>query len=135
MFEDSLAITLSSHFCKLHKVCIACLYASPFILQTVGLFTTNWIINDTCDSVGIFYYCCGGPDNDTCRPSQIEDGLDTTGRDLQISSFVMMLIGLLMFFVGIPCACGLFKISKPERDRLYDRTLHACCDILFGCVY
>ncbi|XP_060583106.1 uncharacterized protein LOC132739411 isoform X2 [Ruditapes philippinarum] len=132
MFEDQPAITMSSKFCKL--VCIGCLYASPFIFQTVGLFTPKWISTETCDAVGLLYSCFGGPENNTCRPSHREDELDTSARGLQISSFALMVIGLLVFFIGISCARGLFNKCDPETNSEVTRKLQVFCDTIIGCL-
>ncbi|XP_060608236.1 uncharacterized protein LOC132760304 [Ruditapes philippinarum] len=111
--------------------CIGCLYAGACIFQTVGLFTTKWISNDKCDSVGLLYSCCGGPDNNTCRRTQGEDELDTSALGLQIVSLVLMWIGVLMFVVGIYCACGFFNKCIGKEKSWVTVALLKCCEMLF----
>jgi hypothetical protein len=56
-------------------VCALCCFVfPPFILQSVGLFTPNWVKTSDCDSIGLVYSCCSGDNNDTCKNTNGGDG-------------------------------------------------------------
>ena len=39
---------------------------ATLVLQAVGVFTPNWVFRSDCNSTGLFYFCCGGANNDSC---------------------------------------------------------------------
>ncbi|XP_060587105.1 uncharacterized protein LOC132742652 isoform X2 [Ruditapes philippinarum] len=80
---------------KVVMVCmVSCVLFPPFLLQTIGLFSPNWVNTSDCSSIGLVYSCCSGDNNDTCKNTNGIDELDARALGLEVTSFVVMFLAV-----------------------------------------
>lgn len=99
----------------------------PFTLQTTGLFSPYWVSNATCDSVGLIYSCCYGPDNDTCLNTKGGNELDVRVLGLEATAFVLMFLAMILFVCGVRIE---FSYDEDD-DEIVGWFFIICCCLLF----
>ncbi|XP_053395937.1 uncharacterized protein LOC128556055 [Mercenaria mercenaria] len=104
------------------EICCFIIFPS-FILQSVGLFSPEWVSTSACDSVGLIYSCCTGTNNNSCSNTNGGDELDVRVLGLEATSFAMMFLAVL----GI--SCGTCCNSDDDKTG-WCGTLGGCCFIL-----
>ncbi|XP_045175636.2 uncharacterized protein LOC123536493 [Mercenaria mercenaria] len=83
------------------SLALCCVVFTPFILQTVGLFTPHWASNSNCDTVGLVYSCCSGQNNSTCENTKGGDELDVRVLGLEATAFAVMLLAVILAVWGV----------------------------------
>ncbi|XP_060556978.1 uncharacterized protein LOC132717509 isoform X2 [Ruditapes philippinarum] len=106
-------------------VCALCCFVfPPFILQSVGLFTPNWVKTSDCDSIGLVYSCCSGDNNDTCKNTNGGDELDARVLGLEATAFAVMFLAI--FGTSYESCC-----SGDDEDTGWCGLIGGCCLIMF----